>query len=152
MTEISEIIDQHQTGDPDETAAAVMDALEVPAKWRDLFYGLLRDECRRTLRGHVRGLERGNPGHREHGTHPRVAGVAATPAATRDAYLNARFYTGTKYVTWGEATIEQHLERIAYLSKLQSGISDTIARHQHAVDVLVAAGADCLSHVTEEAA
>ena len=67
----------------------------------------------------------------------------------RQHQTGARFYTGTKYVTWGEATIEQHLERIAYLSKLQSGITDTIARHQHAVDVLVDAGADCLNHVTD---
>ena len=62
MTEISDLITEHQTGDPDETAAAIMDALKVPAKWRTLFYGLLRDECRRTLRGHVRGLERGSFG------------------------------------------------------------------------------------------
>lgn len=140
---IDDLIYEHSTGDPDLTAAAVMDALRVPKRWRVLFWPLLRDECRRLHRSTVRAIEQSSGATDHHGsdTHdPHVGGTGIT----RTEYLAQRFYTGTEYVTWGSATVQDHQDRIDYLSKLRGGITDTIGRHAEAIELLESADVSCL--------
>lgn len=150
--DLHDLIAEYQSGDPDQTAAAVFDAVKLPSKWRDLFYAVVRDECRRTARHHVRGLE-ANPSHNgivDQGSSAGVASIA--PKDQRDGFLSQRFYTGTEYVTWGAATVEDHRERIAYLATLRNGIDATIARHADAVEQIESAGASCLNDIEAVAA
>lgn len=137
MVALSQLIDQHATGDPDATAAAVFDALRCPDKWRELFYGVVRDECRRRYRSTVREFE-------GQSMTDAPSGIAS---GSRTAYLAERFYNGTKYVEWGTATVEDHLNRITYLTMLRGGIDVTIARHEQAVAEITAAGVACLAEI-----
>ena len=141
---LNELIDEHQTNDPDETAAAVFDAVACPAKWRELFYKVVRDECRRQARNLVRHIE-ATGGHRRDDTH---TGSAA--GGSRTAFLATKFYNGEKYVTWGEATTVDHEGRIASLSRLAGGINTTIGRHRDAIERIVARGVTCLDELDDD--
>ncbi len=150
--DLHDLIAEYQSGDPDLTTAAVFDAVKLPGKWRDLFYAVVRDECRRTARHHVRGLE-GGTGHNRIGDPGSSAGVSSiSPVAERTRFLASGFYTGSKRVSWGEATVEEHRERIAFLATLRNGIDATIARHAAAVEQIESAGASCLNDIEAMAA
>ena len=142
INKLHETIDAYQSGDPDVTAAAVFDALNVPTKWANLFYGVARDECRRRSRSFVRDLETGQ-GRSD--THTGNAG-----SGSRASLLESAFYDGTSYVQWGEATIEQHQGRIIFQSSLRDGINADIARHLEAIKAIQSTpGAACLNDVTD---
>jgi len=51
------------------------------------------------------------------------------------------------WVRWGEATVEQHEERIAMLARIRGGIDDTIDLHAEAIAEITSAGAACLNEV-----
>jgi hypothetical protein len=140
-----ELIEQHATGDPDETAAAVFDAMGLPTKWRDVFHRVVRDECRRRYRSAVRDMEHGHP-------FSETQEEAAEPMS-RTAFLQSGFSIGGgRHVTWGEATVEDHLARIAYLETFRTGIARTIAKHEQAVADITAAGVRCLAELEAVAA
>lgn len=142
INKLHETIDAYQSGDPDVTAAAVFDALNVPTKWANLFYGVVRDECRRRSRSFVRDLETGQALNE---TQMQHAG-----SGSRASLLESAFYDGTSYVQWGEATIEQHQGRIIFQSALRDGINADIARHFDAVKAIQSTpGATCLNDVTD---
>lgn len=50
-------------------------------------------------------------------------------------------------VTWGEATKEEHLQRVAILERMRAGIEDTIERHKEAVRLLERTGARNLNEL-----
>lgn len=52
-------------------------------------------------------------------------------------------------VAWGEATIEQHEQRVHMLRGLVNGTLATIKRHEEAVERLRSAGAKCLNELME---
>lgn len=54
--------------------------------------------------------------------------------------------------TWGEATVEQHEQRLAMLTKLRDGLNSTIDRHTEAIHVLRTSGARCLAEVPQSVA
>ena len=140
--DLHELIAQHDQGDPDRTAIAVLNAVACPAKWRDLFGPLLRDECRRSFRADARKIEEEAGGaHSISGTQARDAAVGPS----RTDFLATRFYTGDRYVTWGEATVEDHRSRIAFLASLRNGIDATIQRHADAIEQIEAAGVATLA-------
>lgn len=143
------LIAKHDQGDPDLTATAVLAAVACPAKWRDLFGGLLVQECRRMHRFDARKIEEeASGGHSTSGTQRQ--GAAAGPSRTD--FLATRFYTGDHYVTWGEATVEDHRNRIAYLALLRNGIDATIQRHADAIEQIEAAGAATLADLGQAVA
>ncbi len=152
MTDLYDLIAQHDQGDPDLTASAVLNAVGCPAKWRDLFGPLLAMECRRTQRKAARKIEEEVAGN--HGA-PGVASDAQpgidAGAPSRSDFLATRFYTGDHYVTWGEATVEDHRNRIAYLASLRNGIDVTIQRHADAIEQIEAAGVASLNDLGTEA-
>ena len=147
--DLHKLIAQHDQGDPDLTAAAVLDAVACPAKWRDLFGGLLVLECRRLQRNFARRIEEGaSLGQRSHDA--KKADADAGPSRTD--FLATRFYTGDRYVTWGEATVEDHRSRIAYLASLRNGIDATIQRHADAIEQIEAAGVATLADLGQAVA
>lgn len=54
--------------------------------------------------------------------------------------------------TWGQASVEQHEQRLAMLLKLRAGLDKTIERHQEAIRILRMTGAPCLEEVRAQAA
>ena len=79
------------------------------------------------------------------------------PLPRVDPGLRALFRTafslgdGTS-VPWGQATIEQHEQRIAFLALQRDGLNRTIAQHQEAIRVISEAGATCLADLEQAAA
>lgn len=139
MTTLNDYIHTHQTGDPDETVAAVFDAMALPEKWRSMFYRVVRDECRRQSRSFVRDMENGQTGHDTNDC-PAVS-------MSRAAYIAERFWNGTRYVVWGEATVDDHLARIAFQSLLRDGINANIEHHRTAIKDIEDAGVTCLNEI-----
>ena len=56
---------------------------------------------------------------------------------------------GGRRVSWQEATVSDHEERIEYLKKQRDAINGTIDLHKEAVSLLKEAGVSCLREVTE---
>lgn len=48
-------------------------------------------------------------------------------------------------VSWGEATVEQHEQRIAFLIPMRDGLTGTIRRHEEAVSLIRQHGGTCLA-------
>lgn len=66
--------------------------------------------------------------------------------------LAASFALGDgRSVTWGDATVSDHLTRIELLRRQVMGGAETMARHEAAIDLIVSTGADCLNGVREVA-
>ena len=57
------------------------------------------------------------------------------------------FATGDGWVRWGEATVEDHQARIAFLKKMRTGIDATIERHEEAIKKIIEAGVTCLDEL-----
>lgn len=148
MTGLGALIREHNTGEPDSTVAAVFDAINLPTKWRAIFHQVTRDECRRLQRATVRAAEWASDDQTPNDTQcpPVVAG------SSRSDYLAERFYTGSRYVTWGEATVEDHQARIVYLETLVAGTRRTIDRHREAVASITEAGVACLDQLAKAVA
>ena len=160
MSALHALIREHECDDPADTAAAVMSAIGLAKRHRDLFFPLLRDECRRLARSAARIAERGtiDLDHRRGDTHHLAVEVdeeagSGHPASdtqrysARASFLAVTFYTGTAYVTWGDATAADHLGRITFQQSLASGIGRDIARHQRAVELLDEHDVDCLGEI-----
>ncbi len=151
MDKLTDLIHANEADDPTDTANAVCAAVGLPTKWRDLFFDLLRDECRRRMRVDARSAEASSWGgaHTRPDTHPGNG----SPREDRTTYLSTRFATGDgRFVLWGEATIDDHRMRMEMLTRLRNGLDATIARHQSAIDLLVESGARCLNDLGEVAA
>lgn len=147
------LISQHQTGDPDTTTEAVFDAVGLPPKWRKLFYPLVWNECRRMYRAVVRDIE--HVSSVEGGPSPVVEefeAIAGREPVSRRDFLDAHFYTGSVYVTWAKATVQDHRDRIAYLNKLRNGIRRSVGKHAEAIEVITKAGVSCLAELDESEA
>jgi hypothetical protein len=141
-TNLTELIASVATGDPDETAEAVFAAVNCPSKWRDLFYGVVRDECRRRYRLAAIQIEISGTDQTRHDTQTGTVGA-------RISFLESRFYDGDKYVTQGAALIPDHERRIAFQGVLRGGIDADIGRHRWAIDKIKAAGVSCLNEITD---
>lgn len=102
----------------------------------------------------VRHVRRAETRRREAAAFRRVVsgsnGSTGTGPDDRAALLEEKFALGDgRWVTWGEATVADHAERIAYLTKLRDGVQETIDRHQSVIDVLRTEGATRLSELTD---
>lgn len=60
--------------------------------------------------------------------------------------MKSNFSLGDGFTAiWGDATVEQHRRRIAYLEKMRGGIDETINRHLKAIEIIEEAKASCLN-------
>lgn len=127
--------------DIDSTAKAIAGAIGLSGLQYRVLLPLIRDEVRRLWRSTARDVE------------PSFsASEAVDPAADRRSYLEARFKGVSGYVTWGEATVEDHRAYVDMLQKLRGGIERTIAAHEQAIEQIVAAGVTCLNDIVGAAA
>lgn len=51
------------------------------------------------------------------------------------------------WVTWGQATIDDHRARIALLNKQITGIQQTVTQHETAIELIRTQGGTCLADV-----
>lgn len=126
----------------DETAVRVEAALRLSKLQRQVLHVMIRDAVRLEWRNATRLVE------------PRVSGgTPAAPAQDRADYVGERFALGDgRYVLWGEATVDDHRQRIDMLAKLRLGLERTIAAHEDAVAQILAADVKCLNDLAEVAA
>lgn len=116
------------------------------AELEKLVLPVTANEVRRVRREHVRSVEDAafSP--------PRVVdGHQVDPLAARKRLLDeCMLVPGKGLVRWGEATVEDHQARIAYLSAQAASIGVTITRHEAAIAEIEAAGVSCLYEVAAE--
>lgn len=55
-----------------------------------------------------------------------------------------------RFVPWGEATVEDHRNRIAYLQRLADGIERTISVHRLAIATITAAKVETLGELDDD--
>ena len=145
MSNIHDLIRTHECDDPADTAAAVMDSIGLAKKHRELFFGLLRDECRRLARSATRIAERSNAvGQKHRDTH---VSDADGEIMSRAQWLARNTYNGEEYVCVGEMTVDDHRKRAAYLSAMAGGLNRTADRHLAWAEQLEAAGVRCLNEL-----
>lgn len=104
----------------------------------DLLLPVLADEVRRVRRAHVLRVERASFG---------TGGEAAEGGWLRllpEGFANPR--TGS-WVTWGEATVEDHEARIGWLQGQMEALGQDVDRHQQAIKVIRERGVSCLAEV-----
>lgn len=133
-----EMIERHDVAiDHENVTKAILDELAAmpKAELREVLFQIVFDEVRRRRRGGVRALE--------------SVGTAAHPAdpnKTRRDLLDQRFFVSPDrgYVLWGEATVDDHLTRAAYLRHMAGGLVGTAEKHEQTANLLRARGAICL--------
>ena len=142
---LSELIASNWDPDPDVAAAAVIAAARVPKKWADLFYAVLRDECRRSARNVVRAHEHqiAEPGTRLCAKPIRDPSLVRFVAGYM-VYRGDRMYTGERYVLKGVATVDEWRQRSLYLGRFRDGIDRTINECEHIIATLSSAGVACI--------
>lgn len=141
MTSLFALIERHASDDVDVTTSAVEKDLKLTASQRDALHALIANEVRRLWRARVRPLE------------PRTGAPSTNPAESRSEYLKARFsLPDGRHPTWGDATVADHLLRIAMLAKLRDGLDLTIQVHEDAVTRITEAGVSCLNELPAEVA
>lgn len=78
----------------------------------------------------------------------RPSSSTNAPLGKFGALLTSPFAVGNgRRVSWGEATVADHLERIAFLEHMRKGITQTIDRHRVAIEQIEAAGVSCLAEL-----
>jgi len=128
------------SGDPDKTATAIMVALKLNVTQRAGLGWVILRECEHRDRNESASVERSA----FHG------GTPADPSALKARLMLASFALGDgRRVLWGEATPEEHDQRIAMLTKIRDGIDATILRHMDAAAKVRAAGVSCLNDIDD---
>ncbi len=132
------------------TVAAEALAIQAMTKHRAHVLGLVVEEIERLRRSAVRHTEQSQFDEmiRQMKPLPLAGPGPALSSGALGAFmelLRSPFSLGDKTtVTWGEATIEQHQQRIEMLTGMARGIESTIRRHEEAVALLKETGAECL--------
>jgi hypothetical protein len=70
----------------------------------------------------------------------------------RKELLRAGFFAGKgRWVSWAEATVQDHRDRIDFLKSYQVGISKTIKLHEESVRLIESRGVSCLGEIEDAA-
>lgn len=117
-----------------ELARVVLDAL-LRSGQLDLLLPILADEIRRIRRAQVRRIER------RVGESPSAQGGWLQLLPEGFATVDGRF------VTWGEATVEDHEGRIEWLQGQIEALGQDVERHQQAIKLIREHGVTCLAEV-----
>lgn len=136
----------------ESVAIDVMNELGVPASASIALVDIVAGEVGRIRRDEVRGVEHAAERDQKVPSRRRTLGMEPQPIDARQRLLDETFATGDgRHVRWGDATVDDHAARIAMLSKLCGGITQTIARHEEAISTIRRAGATCLREIEEAA-
>lgn len=136
------VTEANMPGKPDAAAAYVMHRLQLNELQRQVLWSIIVGECRNIDRNRVRSIER----DADDKPNQRRIGTPVNPTARRSQFLQSTFaLPDGRRVTWGEATIQDHEARIAYLSKQQKGIGETIGLHRSVINEIKTAAVTCLN-------
>lgn len=147
--QLTELIEQHPDLEADELARTVMTTAHTRKALAELVFPAVKETALIVRRQVTARVERQafNPNVRD----PQ-SGLAepADPVGDRRRLLSERFALGDgRWVTWTDATVDDHRQRIGYLLAKQSGLQRTIDRHAEAIAQIEAAGATCLGDIQE---
>lgn len=130
-------VDTDRSVEEMELARAVSETLSGSGRLH-LLLPILADEIRRVRRAHVLRVERATF---------RKAGEPAEGGWLRllpEGFANPR--TG-RWVTWGQATVEDHEARIGWLTGQMEALGQDVDRHQQAIKIIREHGVTCLAEV-----
>lgn len=70
----------------------------------------------------------------------------------RKHLLESGFFAAKgRWVSWAEATVRDHRDRIEFLKSYQAGISKTIKLHEESVKLIESRGVSCLGEIEDAA-
>lgn len=124
---------------PELTVDAVVADKAIPKEWATFFRPLMLTEAAVLIRHRV---------HEAEAAIPTKKGTPVDPTAARKHWLTEGFMLGDgRRVTWGEATVADHEQRVAMLRDIRDGLSVTINRHAWAIDRITDAKVQRLADV-----
>lgn len=129
--------DTDPTAEEVELARTLIEALRSSGQF-DLLLPVLADEIRRVRRAHVLRVERATFGP--------TGGEAAEGGWLRLLPEGFVLPDG-RWVTWGEATVEDHEARIGWLTGQMEALGQDVDRHRQAIKVIRQHGVSCLAEV-----
>jgi hypothetical protein len=131
----AELFTAHRVGDdPALSTEAICTALRLNRQARYALKNGIMEQCDHLIRATVRKFER--------------CGKPSGAVARRSALMQSTFPLGDgTRVAWGQATVDDHRQRVAFLAAMRDGITNTIASHLDAVDAIEAAGVSCLDEI-----
>lgn len=140
-TRIDTLLDAQPDLADDTIAKQVIDGIRTRADLAELtmplVIGMVSNQRRRDTRTAERRVFEG--------------GELADPTGElRDLLDRSMQLDDGRLVGWGEATVEDHRARIAYLQRLVDGIERTIAVHRVAIATISAAEATCLAELDDD--
>lgn len=147
-TLIGRLAREHSDESLDALTKRVFDELELPSKWRAVFYSLVRQAVSTRHRDMVR-------------QHPQVGNVvelsSAKPSAQiRNAVTRPQFLRDTieTFGDWGrvplgDMTVEMHKSRIVWQLRLAGGLKTDIDKHTDCINRIVSGGVTCLNELPE---
>lgn len=151
FTTVIEAVERQPYGDTEAIASAIY----KDCTKRDLF-PLLVDEVRHRQRAAGRAIEEKQieaflEKHRASGTLTPIVPAADESVAFLFSTLDQTFRLGdgTPPVSWGAATLDQHRQRAALLTRMRNGLNASIGRHEAAIDLLERTGVACLNDVAD---
>ncbi len=129
-----------QIDDPEAATSLLLESAGITGEGADLVRPLVRQEVVNRRRARTRHLER---------TSMIGLRVVSESVVTQRAKLANEFFVlaDGRLVSWAQATVADHEERIAMQLRLIGGIEETIVRHREAIDVISEAGVSCLAEV-----
>lgn len=130
-------LDTDRTVEEVELARGLLATLSATGQL-DLLLPVLADEVRRVRRAHVLRVERAS-----FGTDSKVA-EGGWLRLLPEGFANPR--TG-RWITWGNATVEDHEARIGWLTGQIDALGQDVDRHQRAIKVIREHGVSCLAEV-----
>lgn len=120
--------------------AALNDLGRLNERARGLLFPILREAILMERRKQANAVERSVPIDRIFN--------GETTLDQRTRRLEQTFVLGDgRRVSWAHATVEEHRQRIEFLQVHVRGVMDTIARHEEAIEAIVAAGVSCLAEI-----
>lgn len=152
---LGQIVRDNAQDTPQATFDAVVAAIGLPRKWAVLLRPALLDFCRNRIRVTAAAVEQE--------FFRAAAGVTRTPSPTGrkqrktvrvipmqtvDDFIRSGFARGDgKWVAWGEATVDDHQQRIGMLARNRNVLQQEICQHQLAVTWIRKAGVSCLGEI-----
>lgn len=134
--------------DDTEAANHLLTDLEVSARARSALFMLIVGACQHRRRAETVTVERA-----ARKTLRRTLGVTHDTIQARKQLAEEFFALGDgRRVRWGEATVEEHRQRIEMLERMRAGLADTVALHAEAIAAIEAAGVVCLDEIEREVA
>lgn len=159
MTTLYETIRDAAAKNPEASPTEIAKQLLKRLSHEELV-NLLANEIARFQRNDTRGIERRVFGKManlvpliSNERQPLSRRIVSNDLSALQPLLPKRFVLqGGVRVSWAEATTEQHRMRIEFLEKRRDGINTTISQHENAIEIIEAAGVECLGQLNIKSA